>query len=214
MKALMHILILTANKVIKNLLHYVFLQSGCYCKTVDSLSCLFREIKNQVPQCIILDKDFFPPSYTRQEIRSCLHGSIFLEKFDFLIFLYDKPNAASFKTPLFKSASCTLQTGDAVKTILNNAVKKINAIDKDPQGFTPVEKKLYTLLKKRAEEELSLEEMCKELWGRQTDGNTKTLYTYIYKIKHILEKNESCCEMLVKAKKGRYKLTLEAYSGF
>ena len=151
----MHILILTANKVIKNLLHYVFLQSGCYCKTVDSLSCLFREIKNQVPHCIILDKDFFPFSYTPQELRCYLRSSIFLEKFDFLIFLYDKLNADSFKIPLFKSTSCTVQTENAVKTILNNVIKKIDAIDKDPQGFTPVEKKLYTLLKNRAEEELS-----------------------------------------------------------
>lgn len=211
MKALMHILILTANKVIKNLLYYVFLQSGCFCKTVDSLSCLFREIKNQVPRCIILDKDFFPSSYTRQEIRFYLRTGT-LEKFDFLIFLYEKEKADSFKTPLFQSASCTLQTREEVQTLLNSAIKKISLIGQIPQGFRPVEKKLYTLLKNRAEEELSLEEMCRELWGKQTDGNTKTLYTYIYRIKHILKKNTSAHEMLVKAKKGRYKLTLEAYS--
>ena len=208
----MHILILTENKALKNLLHCVFLQLNCFCKTVCSFCDLFIEIKNKVPDCIIFDKEFFPGSYTREDLISYIKTGIFFEKFDFLIFLYEEYNAAWFKEPVFQSSLCTRELKEAVLKILESAVKEIGAAEQIPEEFRPVEKKLYTLLKNRAEEELSLEEMCTELWGKQTDGNTKTLYTYIYRIKHILEKNTSAHEMLVKAKKGRYKLTLEAYS--
>ncbi|WP_428768825.1 helix-turn-helix domain-containing protein [Treponema sp. HNW] len=203
----MYILILTENKGLNNLLHCVFLQSGCFCKTVRSLSGLFTEIRNRIPECIILDKNFFPDSYTRRELTSCIQTVGLFEKLDSLIFLYDEKDARCFRTPIFQSPFCTRQTQERIVKTLHSAVKKIGSIAQIPEGFRPVEKKLYSLLKKRAEEELSLEEMCKELWGERTDGNTKTLYTYIYRIKHILEENVSRPEALIKAKKGCYKLT-------
>lgn len=207
----MHILILTTSKVLKNLLQYALLEADCFCKTVCSLGDLFIEIRKQVPDCIILDKDFFPASYTGQELKTYICTGIFFEKFNFPIFLYEKHTSGCFKTPIFKSSFYKNNIPEALTKALQKAVQKLENTMQIPEGFRPVEKKLYTLLKNRVEEELSLEEMCRELWGEQTDGNTKTLYTYIYRIKHILEENVSSPEILVKAKKGCYKLTLFPY---
>lgn len=205
----MHILILTENNTLKNLLQRIFLQSDCFCKTVRSFCDLFIQIKNKVPDCIILDKGFFPGSYTREDLISYIKTGIFFKKFGFLIFLYEENNTAWFTEPVFQNSQCTGEFKKAVLKILESAVKKIGTSEQIPKEFRPAEKKLYTLLKKRAEEELSLEEMCTELWGARTDGHTKTLYTYIYRIKHILEKHSSGTEILIKAQKGRYKLTFK-----
>lgn len=207
----MHILILTASKVLKNLLHYAFGEGDCFCKTVCSLSDVFIEIRKQVPDCIILDKDFFPGSYTVRELREYIYTDIFFKKFNFPIFLYEKHTSDCFKTPIFQSSFYKNDIPEALTKALQRAVQNLETSMRIPDGFRPVEKKLYTLLKNRAEEELSLEEMCRELWGEQTNGNTKTLYTYIYRIKHILEENVSSPETLIKAKKGCYKLTLFPY---
>ena len=202
----MYVLILTANSGLKSLLQYVLSKENCASKTTRNVTDLLTAIRYRVPDCIILDRDFFPPSDTEGELENYICTSPFFIKFDFLMFLYEKDKPETLLNPIFQGKFCDEQSKERIHTMMKSLIPKITYLQQTPPQFRPIEKKLYNLLKDRAEKALTLEDMSYTLWGTRTAEHKKTLYTYIHRIKHILRESEDRPEMLVKAKKGCYKL--------
>ncbi|MGI5174036.1 winged helix-turn-helix domain-containing protein [Treponema sp. OMZ 840] len=206
----LYFLLLCKKNGLKGLLRYALSYENCTCKTVWNLSALFKEIRCKVPDCIILDRDFFIFADKNTQIEPYIRASIFFDKFDFMIFLYDAQNIHKLSIPVFQNKQCSCETKKKIETILKNAANKIELLKNPPEEFRPAEKKLYSLLKRKAEQALSLEEMSFALWGIHTDAHTKTLYTYIHRINCILQQAAHRPESLIKVKKGYYKLTFES----
>ncbi len=74
--------------------------------------------------------------------------------------------------------------------------------------FRPCERKIYQLLKNTKHESISLEYMSEVLWGSCSIAHKKTLYSYICRIKQILNENRDIEEWLIKEKKGYYKISI------
>ena len=165
-----------------------------------------------MPAAIVLDKDFFSfaPGDSQASIETYIRAILFFDKFDFTVFLYDKGNLHNLCRSVFQGIYCNRAVKSAAQRLLYTAAQKLKRLKEIPKDFRPAEKKLYSLLKHRAEEDLSLREMSFALWGTHTDAHTKTLYSYIHRINRVLGKNGSRPESLKKTKKGCYKLTLES----
>lgn len=208
----MHFLILTGNEETQNLLRYALSGENCTYKAVRNLSNLFTEIRLRMPAAIVLDKDFFSfaPGDSQASIETYIRAILFFDKFDFTVFLYDKGNLHNLCRSVFQGIYCNRAVKSAAQRLLYTAAQKLERLKEIPKDFRPAEKKLYSLLKHRAEEDLSLREMSFALWGTHTDAHTKTLYSYIHRINRVLGKNGSRPESLKKTKKGCYKLTLES----
>ena len=208
----MHFLILTGNEKTQNLLRYALSGENCTYKAVRNLSDLFTEIRLRMPAAIVLDKDFFSfaPGDSQASIETYIRAILFFDKFDFTVFLYDKGNLRNLSRSVFQGIYCNRAVKSAAQRLLYTAAQKLERLKEIPKDFRPAEKKLYSLLKHRAEEDLSLREMSFALWGAHTDAHTKTLYSYIHRINRVLGKNGSRPESLKKTKKGCYKLTLES----
>ena len=208
----MHFLILTGNEETQNLLRYALSGENCTYKAVWNLSDLFTEIRLRMPAAIVLDKDFFSfaPGDSQASIETYIRAILFFDKFDFTVFLYDKGNLHNLCRSVFQGIYCNRAVKSAAQRLLYTAAQKLKRLKEIPKDFRPAEKKLYSLLKHRAEEDLSLREMSFALWGTHTDAHTKTLYSYIHRINRVLGKNGSRPESLKKTKKGCYKLTLES----
>lgn len=208
----MHFLILTGNEETQNLLRYALSGENCTYKAVRNLSNLFTEIRLRMPAAIVLDKDFFSfaPGDSQASIETYIRAILFFDKFDFTVFLYDKGNLRNLCRSVFQGIYCNRAVKSAAQRLLYTAAQKLERLKEIPKDFRPAEKKLYSLLKHRAEEDLSLREMSVALWGTHTDAHTKTLYSYIHRINRVLGKNGSRPESLKKTKKGCYKLTLES----
>ena len=208
----MHFLILTGNEETQNLLRYALSGENCTYKAVRNLSDLFTEIRLRMPAAFVLDKDFF--SFAQGDspasIETYIRAILFFDKFDFTVFLYDKGNLHNLCRSVFQGIYCNRAVKSAAQRLLYTAAQKLKRLKEIPKDFRPAEKKLYSLLKHRAEEDLSLREMSFALWGTHTDAHTKTLYSYIHRINRVLGKNGSRPESLKKTKKGCYKLTLES----
>ena len=207
----MHFLILSGNDETQNLLRYALCSEDCTYKAARNLTELFVEIRLRMPAVIILDKDYFSfaPDASQARIETYIRATLFFDKFDFTAFLYDKNSLQSLRRPVFQGIFCDTAVKSAAQRLLHIAVQKLECLKEMPKDFRPAEKKLYSLLKHRAEEDLSLREMSFALWGAHTDAHTKTLYSYIHRINRVLGKNGSRPESLKKTKKGCYKLTLE-----
>ncbi|EPF31097.1 hypothetical protein HMPREF9194_01431 [Treponema maltophilum ATCC 51939] len=208
----MHFLILTGNEETQNLLRYALSGENCTYKAVRNLSDLFTEIRLRMPAAIVLDKDFFSfaPGDSQASIETYIRAILFFDKFDFTVFLYDKGNLHNLCRSVFQGIYCNRAVKSAAQRLLYTAAQKLERLKEIPKDFRPAEKKLYSLLKHRAEEDLSLREMSFALWGTHTDAHIKTLYSYIHRINRVLGKNGSRPESLKKTKKGCYKLTLES----
>lgn len=208
----MHFLILTGSEETQNLLRYALSGENCTYKAVRNLSDLFTEIRLRMPAAIVLDKDFFSfaPGDSQASIETYIRAILFFDKFDFTVFLYDKGNLHNLCRSVFQGIYCNRAVKSAAQRLLYTAAQKLKRLKEIPKDFRPAEKKLYSLLKHRAEEDLSLREMSFALWGTHTDAHTKTLYSYIHRINRVLGKNGSRPESLKKTKKGCYKLTLES----
>ena len=165
-----------------------------------------------MPAAIVLDKDFFSfaPGDSQASIETYIRAILFFDKFDFTVFLYDKGNLRNLCRSVFQGIYCNRAVKSAAQRLLYTAAQKLERLKEIPKDFRPAEKKLYSLLKHRAEEDLSLREMSFALWGTHTDAHIKTLYSYIHRINRVLGKNGSRPESLKKTKKGCYKLTLES----
>lgn len=208
----MHFLILTGNEETQNLLRYALSGENCTYKAVRNLSDLFTEIRLRMPAAIVLDKDFFSfaPGGSQASIETYIRAILFFDKFDFTVFLYDKGNLHNLCRSVFQGIYCNRAVKSAAQRLLYTAAQKLERLKEIPKDFRPAEKKLYSLVKHRAEEDLSLREMSFALWGTHTDAHIKTLYSYIHRINRVLGKNGSRPESLKKTKKGCYKLTLES----
>ena len=208
----MHFLILSGNDETQHLLRYALCsEKGTY-KAVGNLTDLFIEIRLRMPAAIVLDKDFFSfsPDASQAHIETYIRAALFFDKFDFTVFLYDKGNLPNLCRPVFHGIFCNATAKNGAQRLLHAAAKKLEDLKEMPKEFRPAEKKLYSFLKHRAEEDLSLREMSVALWGAHTDAHTKTLYSYIHRINRVLGKNGSRPESLKKTKKGCYKLTFES----
>lgn len=208
----MHFLILSGNDETQHLLRYALCSEKCTYKAVGNLTDLFIEIRLRMPAAIVLDKDFFSfsPDTSQAHIETYIRAAFFFDKFDFTVFLYDKGNLPNLCRPVFHGIFCNATAKNGAQRLLHAAAKKLEDLKEMPKEFRPAEKKLYSFLKHRAEEDLSLREMSVALWGAHTDAHTKTLYSYIHRINRVLGKNGSRPESLKKTKKGCYKLTFES----
>ena len=208
----MHFLILSGNDETQHLLRYALCSENCTYKAVENLTDLFVEIRLRMPAAIVLDKDFFSfsPDDSRAHIETYIRATLFFDKFDFTVFLYDKGNLQNLWQPIFQGVFCNIAVKSGAQRLLHAAAKKLEGLKEIPKEFRPAEKKLYSFLKHRAEEDLSLREMSVALWGAHTDAHTKTLYSYIHRINRALGKSGSRPESLKKTKKGCYKLTFDS----
>lgn len=190
------------------LLQHALIREGCTQKVVFDFISLFTEIRLKLPDCIIIYRSFFPSSSTTEQIKRCLDMFIPIHWFEFSIFLYDTNNTNTALSEILCSMRCTEEKKEQTQRLLDGAMRTIRQLQCLPQQFRSAEKKLYTILMEKSAA-LSLKEMCCALWGTYTSAHTKTLYTYIHRIKHLLQEDKSRPEALVKIKKGCYKLTFD-----
>lgn len=188
------------------LLQYALTREGCTQKAVFDFISLLTEIRLKLPDCIVIYRSFFPASSTTEQITRCLDMFIPIHWFEFSILLYDVNNDKAPLSEILCSELCTEEKKEQTRRLLNSAMHTIHRLQCLPQQFRAAEKKLYAILME-TNAALSLKEMSYALWGTCTSAHIKTLYTYIHRIKHLLQEDQSRPEVLVKIKKGCYKLT-------
>ena len=174
------------------------------CKIASDFCELGRYARNFVLEFLFIDKDYFNYPTSEDFLRGCLgllNGHIpiiYIDKNNFTqsISIEDNEGIKNLKPE--------------VKEIFENVIKRIAEYDSVRKVMLrPAEKKLYTLLKNNNEKAISLEEMCLYLWGCSNEGHTKTIYSYINRIKKILDDSVCAIESLQKEKKGFYKIQIK-----
>ncbi len=174
------------------------------CKIALDLCQLERYGRNFVLEFLFIDKDYFRYPSDEDFIRGCLgilNGNIPI--------IYVDKNNLEQSIDICKNDELKILKPE-VLIVFENVLKRIEKFNKiSADMLRPAEKKLYTLLKNNNQRPISLEEMCLFLWGTSSEGHTKTVYSYIHRIKKILDENADHLEWVQKEKKGFYKIQIK-----
>lgn len=193
-------------------------KENCRHKVVSALSTLEREIRMGFPDFILIDSKYFVDEQKNRttvnteyqlKYQSYFTDIIFPVNIYFPVFMFDINRIEFTQYHMSEYQKSISPPRDDITRLLTQVKRDINISTQSSQNqFRPAEKKLYLLLKDNYNQAISLTQMSESLWGCSTDAHTKTLYSYIHRIKHILEENEYSPEWLVKEKKGYYKLAI------
>ncbi len=176
-------------------------QEQCECSILLDLCMLEKDARCRVLDCLLVDKDYMNNNENDNLLRLCL--GVLNNKIPIVYF-----DTQYFK-PAYKPKDNARDTKiSALEKVFDSCQKKVDSFHEifDKQ-LRPSEKKLYNLLKKSNDESISLEEMSIFLWGNSNKAHTNTLYSYIHRIKHILQEGNQNIEWLIKEKKGYYKIS-------
>ncbi len=176
----------------------------CNCIISTDLCMLERDAKNRVLHFLLADQDYLLDNTNISILLDCL--GILNDTIPIVYF--DKK---TFTTSIISNVKvrdvCTVND---ISKLLKNVQYIYQNIEKNKNNLLrPIEKKLYTFLKTKKGTSASLTEMSNYLWGTSNNSHTKTLYTYIYRIKQILQNTEHQVEWIVKEKKGCYAIFSE-----
>ena len=145
----MHFLILSGNEKTQNLLRYALCGEDCTYKAVGNLTDLFVEIRLRMPAAIVLDKDFFSfsPDASQTHIETYIRATLFFDKFDFAVFLYDKGNLQNLCRPVFQGIFCNRAVKSGAQRLLHIAAKKIGTLERNAERIPPCGKKAVQFFK-------------------------------------------------------------------
>lgn len=169
-------------------------------------------VHKKIPDVFLIDLLFF--SYSLEEIEATLQiPTMWAELFCYLDFSFPV-FVFNIKKNIFKEI-VPYQKQPCNPVVLHEIYDKLIAINKKIQisqqniikNFHPAERRIYHLLKNEELTPVSLEQMANALWGTTTTAHKKTLYTYIHRIKNIINEDENSTEWIIKEKKGFYQLT-------
>ncbi len=181
---------------IQSILH----SQGCECSTIINLCELEKESRNNVWSFLLLDKDYLQNKNDVRLLQNCL--GMLNCKIPIIYF------SISDFTP--RLANEKIKLDEKILYMLDYTQKKLNTMKTTyDEQLRPAEKKLYSLLKTAKDTPISLEDMSLYLWGVSSSAHTKTLYSYIHRIKQILGENNDNIERIIKEKKGCYKISCD-----
>lgn len=214
----MYTLILSRHSEQTALIQNLLRKENCKHKVASVLSGLEREIRIEFPDFLLVDQNYFSHeqanmSGTKDQCPLKYH-SYFTDIISplntcFPIFFFDSKQNGFIQYYVSEYQKSILPPNTEITLLLAKIKDNINTFIQSSQNqFRPAEKKLYLLLKAKNNQAMSLVQMAESLWGCSTSAHIKTLYSYIHRIKHILEKNEYSPERLIKEKKGYYKLAI------
>ncbi len=176
----------------------------CKCFVVNDLCSLEREARNNIFDFLLVDKQFL---FDNEKV-FILTESLGILNENIPIIFFDVENFKAYFAS--NTQNISQQSLYEITLLLENVQKNMHTYQNTSNTLLrPVEKRLYDLLKNTKEKSLSLEEMSLFLWGYTSSAHTKTLYSYIHRIKQILAENNQNIEWLVKEKKGCYKISSE-----
>ncbi|MFI3257942.1 MAG: helix-turn-helix domain-containing protein [Spirochaetales bacterium] len=213
----MYAVILTQCPEQMTFIESILSEKQCRNKTVSNASTLERAIRLEFPNFILIDTRCFSH---QKKIHSSnaynlhfIHALIPQHNICIPIFYFDTEALKITACPISEFHKKKCINADEVTALLKHAEDSMQTISKiHHKALRPAEKKLYLLLKNKNYQAVSLDQMEYLLWGSVTGNHDKTLYTYIHRIKHILRDNEDSPELLIKEKKGYYKLTFRKNS--
>ncbi len=203
----MHGIYFTHKKNKNELLNGVLKGEGFELIFVSELSALERAYRQNFPRFVLLDAEIVDKKISFERwveviyncIGICLNASP-LYKYDGTAFY------PCYISELHKNAFNN--NSDIIKLLERVSLKIKSHKNLHEELFRPSERKVYKLLKNTEQESISLDHMSESLWGYSSVSHKKTLYSYIYRIKQILNSNRELEECLIKDKKGYYKISI------
>ncbi len=201
----MNSLILTRCSQDVALIKNVFRKEGCDCKVAMDLCQVERFGRNFVLEFLLVDNNFFNNDHNDDFLRMCL--GILNNHIPILYFDTD-----NFEKSIYLENDNLRCMDSTIQDLFSKSVVRIDHFKSIAQKMLrPAEKKIYTLLKTNHQKAVSLDEMCIYLWGNSNSAHVKTLYSYIHRIKKILDDNTNNFEWLEKEKKGFYKIVTKTF---
>lgn len=214
----MYTLILSKHGKETSLLQNLLDNEGCAYKALSLLSSLEREIRIKFPDFLLIDSTYFineQANVVSPKNKSLLHHSFFFTdiifpiSICFPIYFFNRGQIEFKEYYASEYHKSIAPQNNEIIVLLTHIKGKMNDFFYTTQNqFRPAEKKLYSLLKATENQCISLEQMSHVLWGCSNIAHKKTLYSYIHRMKHILENTEYPLEWLIKDKKGCYKLAI------